>query len=119
MTSTIGGELDLPATGSEQGRLIVASVAFTNHLITNDGMPPLGAPALRYTFPMPDGATDQVRAYRLGEVADWLGAQIINRNGTIQAYRDFGGIELGAQYTPRRTQEARSRRLLHGLGSAA
>ncbi len=111
-------ELALAAHGAGQARLIIASIAFTNHLIAHDGMPPLGAPALRFSFPMPDGATDQERSCRLGEVAEWLGQQIVPRDGTYEAYRDFGGLSLGAHFTPRRLQSERTRLLLHG-GRAA
>lgn len=110
-------ELDLAGHGAGQARLITASTALTNFLITHEGMPPLDSPSIRFSFTMPAGATDQQRAYRLGEVAEWLREQVVDHNGTRSAYRDFGGLALGAHFTPQAVKKQRVRQLLEDLGS--
>jgi hypothetical protein len=108
-------ESDLAASGAGQARLIVASVALTNFLVTHDGMPPIGRPSIRSSFTMSKNDTDEQKADRLAEIAAWLGEQAVNDNGTFRAYRDFGGLLLGAHFTPRWIQEERAHRLLNGV----
>jgi len=111
-------ELALAAHGADQARLITAHAEIATYLLTHPGMPPAGRANMTYSFTMPSG-DDNARVDRLAAIAAWLRIEPINRDGTFEAYRNFGGIRFGGHFTPQWAKEARARHLLLGEEMAA
>ena len=95
--------------------LIVASINLRNFLESHEGMPPLGAPSIPLSFTMPEG--DDAKLDRLAGIAAWLNVEPENRNGTFWAYRNFGGLRLGAHFTPDHIRRERARSCSADRGS--
>jgi hypothetical protein len=93
------------ALGQHQAELSVATLNLHNFLETHPGMPDLNRDTWTLSFGTRPGTGDTGRQQRVDEVAAWMGAQAVWRNGTYFAQRDMGHgrLILDAHFTPAAT----------------